>query len=93
MQNHRKIKQPHKSRPTALSSTALLILCSGLPIILFYLLAFLSLILDRSDIPTYILARKYAYTLEHIIMSATLIVGGALLIDLVEKELKNQTER
>lgn len=68
-----------------LSRISYIILRVGLPVILIYLLSFLSLLLNSGDIPGYVLARKYCYTLEHIIMSATLIVVGALTVDIAEK--------
>ena len=60
----------------------------GLPIILLYLLAFLIMISRLSeDIPTYIIARTYFDTLEHIAVSALLIISGALLLDMLEKKI------
>ncbi len=70
-----------------LSRAAFMILRVGLPAVLFYLLGFLSMLLEHDGIPAYILARKYCYTLEHIIMSAALIVTGALAIDLAQKHM------
>ena len=77
-------KKTNKSR-RELSRISYIILRTGLPVILIYLLAFLSLLLDSADIPSYVLARKYCYTLEHIIMSVTIIVVGSLTLDLAEK--------
>ncbi len=52
----------------------------GLPIILLYLTALLSVLL-LSDMPGYILSHTYTNALEHIVMSAVLILSGAVLLD------------
>ena len=71
-----------KKRLSSISKPALLILNIGLPLILFYLSAFLVSALSIPDIPGYVLARIHYHTLEHIIMSATLIISGAVFVDL-----------
>ncbi|MBO5416187.1 MAG: hypothetical protein J6A83_06110 [Clostridia bacterium] len=82
-------KGSRKSAPKALCRFSFMIFRIGLPIILLYLCAFLSLLLSAEDIPSYILAKKYYYMLEHIIMSATLIVVGGLAVDLAERHTNN----
>lgn len=63
----------------------------GVPLILIYLCAFLITISILSeDIPTYIIARTYSETLEHIAVSALLIIAGALLLDMLEKKISEK---
>ena len=71
------------------SKNSFLILRIGLPIILLYFSFFLITILSTPDIPGYALARIHFNTLEHIVMSTTLVISGAFLIDLAEKHLRN----
>ncbi len=77
-----------KKRPPTLSRESSLILHIGLPIIIFYLLAFLFTALSLTNIPGYIIAKIHYHTLEHIIMSVTIIIAGALIIDLAKKSEK-----
>ncbi|MBE6596455.1 MAG: hypothetical protein E7641_02185 [Ruminococcaceae bacterium] len=58
----------------------------GLSVILFYLLSFLIVIINSHDIPSYVLSHIHFDSLEHIVMSATLIIIGTAVIDLCEKE-------
>lgn len=68
-----------------ISRIAQKILLFGFPIILVYLLAFLFTIISTPEIPGYVLARIYSYTLEHIVLSAVIILAGAILADISEK--------
>ena len=72
----------------SLGRVAVWVLRIGIPLIFIYLCAFLIMISRLSeDIPTYIIARVYSDTLEHIAMSALLIIAGALLLDMLEKKI------
>lgn len=73
-----------------LSKNAALIIGAGLPTILLYLIAFLITALSTPDIPGYILAKTHFSFLEHIVMSATIIVIGAALIDTEEKRQERE---
>ncbi len=75
-----------------LSKTAAHIIGIGLPIIVLYLLAFLVTALSTPDIPGYILARTHFAFLEHIFMSATIIIIGAALVDTEEKRQEREKE-
>lgn len=79
---------PKKKRDFTLTRTASLVLRVGLPIILIYLSAFLVMICSQSnELPGYIMARIHFYTLEHIVMSAVLVISGGLLIDILERKI------
>lgn len=85
--SNKRRKKRTKRTPRGLCRFSFMILRVGLPIILLYLVAFLSLLLSSEDIPAYILAKKYYHVLEHIIMSATLITVGGLAVDLAERHV------
>ena len=72
-----------------LSKYSRAILHIGLPTVLFYFSVLLYSILS-SDLPGYILSRKYFDALEHVVMSATLIVIGAILTDILDTSQKRQ---
>ncbi len=75
-------------REIRLGKAASAILGVGLPMILIYLCGFLFMISDlEREMPSYIIARVHFYTLEHIVMSAFLIIAGALLIDILERRI------
>ncbi len=84
--NKNSVKKRERRLPRALSKIALKIFFGGLSVILLYLIAVIILILSTPDIPPYILSRIHFDTLEHIVMSATLIIIGTAVIDLCEKE-------
>ena len=89
MNNHKKTKIfKFKKLLRPLSNAASIILHIGLPIIFLYLLIFLFITLSTPDIPGYILSKIHYHTLEHIVMSATLIVIGALTLDIVQNNRK-----
>ena len=76
----------------SLGRVAARVLRIGIPLIFIYLCAFLIMISRLSeDIPTYIIARVYSDTLEHIAMSALLIIAGALLLDILEKNFSKNS--
>ncbi|MBQ8140993.1 MAG: hypothetical protein IJ038_04780 [Clostridia bacterium] len=66
------------------------ILNIGLPTVLFYFSVILSDMLS-SGLPGYILAKTYFNALEHILMSTTLIILGAVLIDFLDRRKRNGT--
>lgn len=72
----------------SLSKEASLVLHIGFPIIILYLLFFLCTALSLTNIPGYLIAKIHYHTLEHIIMSITLLIAGAVGIDLAEKSEK-----
>ena len=80
---------PQKSFPF-LSRTAAYIMGIGLPLIILYLCSFLIIALSNDDLPGYILAIKYFDFLEHILMSATIIIIGAALVDVEEKKQERE---
>ncbi len=88
--NNRKNLSPlsSKKRSLILSKEASLILHIGLPIIIFYLLFFLFTALSLTNIPGYVIAKIHYNTLEHIIMSITLLIIGAVSVDLAKKSEK-----
>ena len=89
MNNRKKIRiSPPKKSPPTLSKEASLVLHIGFPIIILYLLFFLFTTLSLTGIPGYLIAKIHYHTLEHIIMSATLLITGALSIDLAKKSEK-----
>ncbi len=57
----------------------------GAPLIFLYLCAFLALLFATPDIPGYVLAIIHKEALEHIIMSATIIIIGGFSFDMIEK--------
>ena len=68
-----------------LSRISLYIFHIGLPLIIFYLFAFLSALLSTPDIPAYVLSHLHRSTLEHIVMSATIIIVGGFCFDMLQK--------
>lgn len=87
MNNHNKThKYTLKERFENFSKYGLAILLLGLPIILIYLFSFLYLLLSTPNVPGEILSKIYYNVLEHIIMSATLIIIGGFGIDLLEEK-------
>ena len=87
MNNRKKIhKYSLKERFDNFSKHGFAILMFGLPLIIIYLFFFLHLLLSSPDIPGDILSKIYRNTLEHIIMSATLIIIGGFGIDLMEQK-------
>jgi len=87
MNNRKKTyKYTLKERFDNFSKYGLWVLMLGLPLILFYLFSFLFLLISSPDIPGDILSKIYRSTLEHIIMSATLIILGGFGIDLLEEK-------
>ena len=75
-----------------LSKTAAHIIGVGLPLIISYLCLFLAIALSDSDLPGYILAKKYFDFLEHILMSATIIIIGTALVDVEEKKQEREKD-
>lgn len=87
MNNRKKThKYTLKDRFNNFSKYGLWVLMLGLPIILIYLFFFLFLLISSPDVPGEILSKIYYNTLEHIIMSATLIIFGGFGIDLLEEK-------
>jgi hypothetical protein len=77
-----------KKPPTTISKEASLVLHIGFPIIIFYLSFFLFTVLSLTEMPGYLIAKIHYHTLEHIIMSVTLLIIGAISIDLAKKSEK-----
>lgn len=73
-----------------LSKTAANIMGIGLPVILLYLCIFLSTALSCGELPGYIIAKKHFDFLEHIVMSGTIIIIGAALVDVEEKRQQRE---
>lgn len=69
-----------------LSRTSAHIIGIGLPVILIYLCALLLILLSTPELPGYVLAKKHFDFLEHIVMSATIVITGAALVDVEEKK-------
>ena len=67
------------------SSLSLKLLHIGLPIVLVYLLALLSVLLSTPHLPPSVLSHLYLSSLEHIIMALTIVVLGALTADIAER--------
>ena len=74
-----------KLKAYTLSAVSLFIFHIGLPIIIIYLCAFLYILLSSPDIPGYVLSSMYRDTLEHLIMSITLIFVGGFGLDMIKK--------
>ena len=89
MNNHKKFRiSSSKKNFWTLSREASLVLHIGLPIMIFYLLFFLFTLLSLTKSHGYLVPKAHYYTLEHILMSITLLIIGALSIDLAKKSEK-----
>ena len=60
--------------------------------IILYLSAFLVTLLSTPDTPGYVLYHIHRYTLEYIVMSATIIIVSGFCFDMIQKaeNAKNQ---
>lgn len=84
MKKYREVKKPRRVR---LGSGGISILRVGLPVVSAELIA---VAVRCSEMSTYELVSGVGATrsmLEHILMSVVLIIGGALLFDIAEREM------
>ena len=89
MNNHKKFRMSGSKKSFwTLSREASLVLHIGLPIMIFYLLLFLFTLLYLIKSNGYLVAKAHYHSLEHIIMSVTLLIIGALSIDIAKKSEK-----
>ena len=83
------MKTPRRSRLKQkfenISRISMMIFDVGAPLIFLYLCGFLAMLLSTPDVPGYALARIHRDTLEHIVMSATIITVGGFSFDIIEK--------
>ena len=83
------MKRQKSSRASLLfegiSQISMIIFHIGAPLIFLYLCAFLILLLSTPDTPGYVLAMIHKDTLEHIVMSATIITVGGFFFDILQK--------
>ena len=73
-----------------LSSISEILLFMGLGIIIVYLIYILVSVISLERTSSDVLIHTFSPQLEYIIMSMTLIIVGALLLDVTAKELKKE---
>ena len=73
-----------------LSSISEILLFMGLGIIIVYLIYILVSVISLERMSSDVLIHIFSPQLEYIIMSMTLIIVGALLLDVTAKELKKE---
>lgn len=73
-----------------LSSISEILLFMGLGIIIVYLIYILVSVISLERTSSDVLIHIFSPQLEYIIMSMTLIIVGALLLDVTAKELKKE---
>ncbi len=82
---HKKREARFKKYLFGLSRPSVLILLGGLPVIIIEFLVLLGRLLpDIESTPTYVLA-VYPPMFEYIMMSLTILLGGAMFIDYIVK--------
>ncbi len=77
-----------KKKAFEISRIASLILSVGLPIIAVYFVYIVISVISSTNTSPSVLVHTYSPQLEHIVMSLTLIIIGAVLMDISEKEIK-----
>ena len=73
-----------------LSTASKILLISGLSIVLIYLVYIFISVLSLNSTSSLVLIHIFFPQLEHVLMSLTLIIIGALLLDVTAKELKKE---
>lgn len=71
-----------------ISKIASTILKVGLPIMALYFVYIIVSVLSVKNTTPNVIANTYSSQLEHIFMSFTILIVGAVIMDITEKELK-----
>ena len=79
-----------KKKRFCLTPISKILLITGLTVVLAYLIYILISILLLKSTSSDVLVHIYSPQLEYIMMSLTLIISGALLLDVTAKELKKE---
>ncbi len=72
------------------SQSALRLLVSGMSLLVIYFIYIFYAVWTHTTADTSVLIHLYFPLLEHVIMSLTILILGALLLDIAEKELKKK---